>query len=307
VDGEAMMSDAFTVPPAGGVRVILVAGIAKAAERRASEAARAASAPAVKGTVVFGGNSRVLMQFNDDVLQVYYVLDIVNNARTRVDIGGPLVVDLPPGTSGASVLEGSSQTATVAGNRLTVTGPFAAGTTSVQIAFRLEHTSDRLTLSQTWPAAFQAVTVGVQKIGALSVSSPQFADVRDVRTENGTTFALGNGAALAAGTPLTITLTNLPFHSRAPRYVALSLAALMVLLGGWAATRPAGDTRSLAERREQLLQELTQLEVRRRSGAISAERFASRRTRLVAELEQVYGEMDETAGGPAGGGEGVAA
>ncbi len=91
-------SDPFTVPAAGGLRVILVAGIAKAAERKAAEAARAAAAPAVKGTVVFGGNSRVLMQFADDVLQVYYVLEIVNSARTRVDIGGPLVIDLPPGT-----------------------------------------------------------------------------------------------------------------------------------------------------------------------------------------------------------------
>ena len=49
VDGEAMVSDPFTVPAAGGLRVILVAGIAKAAERKAADAARAAAAPAVKG------------------------------------------------------------------------------------------------------------------------------------------------------------------------------------------------------------------------------------------------------------------
>ena len=42
---------------------------------------------------MFGGNSRVLMQFNDDGLDVYYILEIVNSARTRVDIGEPLVVD----------------------------------------------------------------------------------------------------------------------------------------------------------------------------------------------------------------------
>ena len=64
-----------------------------------------------KGVVVFGGNSRVLMQFDNDSLQVYYVLEIVNNARTRVDVGGPLVVDLPPGASGATSLEGSSKVA----------------------------------------------------------------------------------------------------------------------------------------------------------------------------------------------------
>ena len=51
------MSDPFTVPASGGLRVILIAGIAQAAERKAAEAARSAAAPAVKGAVVFGGNS----------------------------------------------------------------------------------------------------------------------------------------------------------------------------------------------------------------------------------------------------------
>jgi hypothetical protein len=117
-----MESQPFTVPTSGGLRVILVAGIAKAAERRAQQAAQEAAAPAVQGTVVFGGNSRVLMQFTDDTLQVYYVLDVVNNARARVDIGGPLIIDLPPGSGGATALEGSSKSATVTGNRITI-GP----------------------------------------------------------------------------------------------------------------------------------------------------------------------------------------
>ena len=92
--------------------------------------------------------------------------------------------------------------------------------------------------------------------------------------------------------------------------MALALAARCILLrrlAGGSRPRPAPDARSLAERREQLLQELTQLELRRRDGAVSAERFATRRRRLVAELEQIYGELDAAAAGPQGGGEGVAA
>ncbi len=50
----------------------------------------------------------MLMEFRDDTLQMFYVLDILNNARTRVDIGGPLIIDLPAGAGGAAVLEGSS-------------------------------------------------------------------------------------------------------------------------------------------------------------------------------------------------------
>ena len=309
VDGEAMASDPFTVPTAGGLRVILVAGIARAAERKAADAARAAAAPAVKGTVVFGPNSRVLMQFDDDVLQIYYVLEILNSARARVDIGGPLVIDLPSGTSGATLLEGTSPTATVAGNRVTVTGPFASGLTRVNIAYRLVQDRPSLTLVQSWPVAFQQLTVGVQKIGSLTATSPQFADVRDVTTQDGKVFALGSGAGLAPGTPLSVTLTNLPFHSRTPRYMALALAAGVILFGVWLAARTGSepDARSLADRREQLLQELTQLELRRREGAVSAERYATRRRRLVADLEQVFGELDASGARPQGGGEGVAA
>ena len=55
-----------SAPTAGG-RVILVAGIAKA-ERKKQEEAAAAAGPAVKGVVVFGGNTRVLMQFSEDTL-----------------------------------------------------------------------------------------------------------------------------------------------------------------------------------------------------------------------------------------------
>ena len=309
VDGEALQSDPFTIPDRGGLRVILVAGIAKAAERKAAEAAQATAAPPVKGTVVFGGNSRVLVQFADDVLQVFYVLEIVNSARNRVDIGGPIVIDLPPGTANLSVLEGSSPSVTVAGGRITVAGPFAPGTTSVQVAYRVPYNSSTVTLTQPFPAAFERITVGVQKIGALSASSPQFTEVRDVTTQDGKVYALGNGGALAAGTPLTVTISNLPHHSRVPRYVALGLAGAVLIFGIWLATRTRDgvDTRTLAERREQLLKELTQLELRRREGAVSAERFATRRRRLMADLEQVYGELDAPARGPQGGGEGVAA
>src|SRR5262245_5629808 len=130
VEGETLRSQPFAVPTSGGLRVILVAGIAKAAERKKQEEAAAAAEPPTKGIVVLGGNSRVLMQFNNDALDVYYILEIVNSARARVDTGGPIVFDLPRGASGATALEGSSKTATVSETRITVAGPFASGTTN---------------------------------------------------------------------------------------------------------------------------------------------------------------------------------
>ncbi|MBI4886824.1 MAG: hypothetical protein HY824_07005 [Acidobacteria bacterium] len=312
VSGEQLVSDPFTVPPTGGLRVILVAGLKEAAARAAKEAAAAAAAPPVRGTVVFGPNSRVLMEFRDDALQVFYVLEILNTARARVDIGGPLILDLPTGAGGAGILEGSSPAATVSGDRVTVTGPFAAGATTVEVGFQLRYDQPDMTLTQKWPAAVQQLNVAVEKIGDVSVTSPQLATVGEVRAENGTPFLLGNGPALAPGATLTVQLANLPVHSPVPRYVALGMAALIMGLGAWfacARRASAGEIRrQLAQRRDTLLAELAAVEKRqaRKGGAPSASDEA-RRQRLVTELEQIYGQLDEVGGGPEGGGKDVAA
>jgi hypothetical protein len=311
VDGEKLVSQPFAVPTSGGLRVILVAGIAKAAERKKQEEAAAAAEPPTKGIVVLGGNSRVLMQFNNDALDVYYILEIVNSARTRVDIGEPLVVNLPRGASGATALEGSSKTATVSETKITVAGPFASGTTAVQVAFRMPYSSGELTMTQAWPVAFPEVIVGVQKVGDLRVSSPQLTQTSDVRTENGDLFVLGNGPALPAGGTLTLTLSGLPFHSTTPRYVALAIAGGLLAFGAWLAisgrTRKDETRQALVARRDTLLGQLAQLESKRRAGAADGEAQAKRRTRILGELEQIYGELDEAYPGPQGGGEGIAA
>jgi hypothetical protein len=311
VDGEKLVSQPFAVPTSGGLRVILVAGIAKAAERKEQEDAAAAAEPPTKGIVVFGGNSRVLMQFNNDALDVYYILEIVNSARTRVDVGEPMVIELPAGANGATALEGSSKSATVSGDRITITGPLPSGTTMVQAAFRLPHDDANLTLTQKWPAAFQQMIVGVQKVGNLQVASPQLTETNEVRTESGDLFVLGNGPALPAGGTLTLNVSGLPHHSKTPRRVALALAGGLLAFGGWLAfsgpSRRDESRQALIARRDTLLGQLAQIESKRRSGSVDAEAQAKRRARILGELEQIYGELDEAHPGPQGGGEGVAA
>ena len=309
VDGEQLVSEPLTVPGSGGIRVILVAGIKEAATRAQQQAAADAAAPPVKGVVALGPNSRVAIEFQDDTLQMFYILDIVNSARARVDIGGPLILDLPEGAGGATVLQGSSPSATVSGDRLTVTGPFAAGITSVQVAFRLTHTGPNLEVRQTWPVALEQLTVAAEKVGALSIASPQFSTVGEIKTADGTPFLLASGTAMPAGSTLTIQISNLPAHSQVPRRVALALAVSILGIGAWLAfsARPGATPRTrLVGRRDELLSELAAIEKRLRRGESSA-RDAARRPGLLAELEEIYGELDEAHPGPRGGGEDVAA
>ena len=315
VNGEQLVSDPFSVPTSGGLRVILVAGLKAAAARADKEAAAAAAAPAVKGTVAFGPNSRVVMEFRDDALQVFYVLDILNTTSSRVDIGGPLIMDLPTGAAGATILQGSSPAATVRGDRVTVTGPFAPGNTSVQVGFQLQYDQAHITVEQKWPAAVEQLTVGVEKVGTVGLASPQFSTVGEVRTETGTPFLLANGPPLPAGSTLTMQLTNLPVHSATPRRVALGLATTIVAIGFWLAFRRrvgSGEMRRrLVARRDQLLADLAAVERRQRRAAARDRDVnatdATRRERIMSELEQVYAELDEVGSGPQGGGKDVAA
>ncbi len=296
VDGEQLTSDPFEVPGSGGIRIILISGLKQLAERKAREAAEAAAAPPVKGVVTFGGDSRVMVEFQNDQLRVFYILEIVNTARSRVDIGGPILLDLPQGAGGASLVAGSSPSATVQGDRVIVTGPFAAGTTSVQIGFALPHTSSDVTLRQKWPIALEQLLVVTEKVGNLSVKSPQFTEQEEVRAANGTLFILaGSAQGLPPGGELTVELSNVPVASARPRQVALGLGLLVLTVGVWAAAGGSSDAeagRRLVGRRETLYGELVKLEEQRHAGRVDGSKYASRRQRLIADLERVYGELD---------------
>jgi hypothetical protein len=175
----------------------------------------------------------------------------------------------------------------------------------------MPYDSPELMIEQRWPAALQQVTVGVEKVNNLSISSPQFTSAADVTAEAGSVFVLGRGPALPPGQRTVVTLSNLPVHSKVPRYVALGLAGLLAGVGVWlsvAKRRGHDDARlALVKRRDTLLSQLEQLESKRRAGTVDPRNYSTRRQRVFAELERIYGELDDVGAGPEGGGEGIAA
>ena len=232
VDGERLESQDITVG-ASGIRVMLVATDPEAAKREAEDKRLAASAP-VKGIVVFGPESRVVMEMRDDRLNVYYLFDLQNTARSPVDIGGPVIVDLPPEARGASLMEGSTKQAKIGGNRLTVLGPFAPGTTSLQVAFELPYSGGTARIAQKLPVALPQVIAIVAQTGGVDLRSPQIANKREV-TDQGDRIIAATGPALPAGQTLTLEVTGLPHHATWPRNLALALAGSIMSLGIWAA------------------------------------------------------------------------
>jgi len=304
VDGETLQSSPFTIPASGGVRIALIAGLEAAAARERLEREQAAQQPARQGIVVFGGESRVILEFQDDNLQVFYLLDIVNNARTPIDIGEPLFIVLPEAATGAGALQGSSTLAVVQGDRIRINGPFPPGITQVQVGYRLPYSGDTTVLSQQWPAAFEQLFVAAEKVGNLQISSPQFQQQQEA-TAGGAPFLMATGGRINAGDSLTVTLTGLPHRNTIVRDVGVAVGVLILVAGFWAAlTGPrARSTRmeELARRKDKLFADLVALEDDHRHHRIDDRRYASRRQTLVSQLERVMGELDR------GGGEGVAA
>lgn len=236
VDGERLESQAITMG-GSGIRVVLAATDPEAA-KRAAEDAKLAAGPAVKGMVVFGPQSRVVAEMHEDELDIFYVLDILNTARTPVDIGGPLQMKLPSEARGAGVSEGSTKQAKVSGAYLTVDGPFAPGSTTVEVGYELPYSGGTARVTQTWPAPLQQVTVLVAQSGSLDLQSPQVTAKQRVR-DQGQPLIFGTGPALAAGQPLVLEISGLPHHALWPRYVALTAALSVMALGIWAAVFPA--------------------------------------------------------------------
>jgi hypothetical protein len=292
VDGERLDSQDFQAPPDAGLLLLLVA----VDKQGASDAARGA----VAGTVTIGGQSRIITQFEEEVLQVYYIFDIVNPSSETVKTS-PLVFELPPSAENATVLEGSARNAVAKGRTITATGPFAPGVTSVEMAYSLppgERASIRLPL----PAPMVQVAVMVEKVGAMVVSSPQLTDLRE-NSDGGKQFVVGTGPALAAGSVLSVDITGLPHRETWPQYAALALGLVALAGGAWGAARTGGrsaDSLARAElekRREAAFTALLRIEQRSTAGRPEDAATAERRAELKAELERIYGELDTESSG----------
>lgn len=290
VDGERLESQEFLAPAQGGIRLMLVATDRAAAAK--------SSAPSVTGQVALGGETRIVLEPGDEVVDVYYLLDIVNNASTPVTPATPFRFDMPSGALGTTLMDGSSPLAKTSGAHVTVSGPFPPGRTTVQVACQLPVTAGSMDVVQSFPANLERLAVLVRKVGDTKLTSAQIQQQRDIPNE-GQIIIGAMGGAVAAGQPILLTLSELPHHSLAPRWTTLSIAGLIILAGVWAGTRPRdssvreGERKQLVARREKLLAELVRLENDYRSGRGDRAKYASRREDLVTSIEHVYSALDD--------------
>lgn len=283
------------------VRGLVVWGLVAAAHAAAAQPAETG-----KGAIELGGDTRFVVEYQDDRLQVFYLLEFINAGDAPVDGGGPLQIRLPRGAAGAGLLQGSSAQASVQGDTVRIVAPFKPGKTVVQVGFTMPDTGETLRIAQVLPAALAQVFVAVERNGAMSLRSPQLTAVREMPAD-GQVYLMGTGGRLAAGETLTIELSGLPSHPKTAVWAVLAVSLLVLGAGAWLAVTPGGARAAavarLERRRDALLGDLVGIERRGRGHALSpAEQ--ERRERLTAELEQVMAALDEA---PGGGREGAAA
>ena len=305
LDGQPIQSQTFAVPAAGGIRLMLVGALpAGSGPGGAAAGAPGAAPPAVSaelGTIVLGPQTRFVYEMGDQALTGFYILDLLNEGARPVQPATMFSLQLPDGVESPTIMQGSSPQGTIAAAHVNVAGPFAPGSTMVQVAFTLPYSKGTLSVNQTLPVALRQVTLLVEKKGDMQVESPQVSERRDVRAENDT-YILGQGAGLGADGTLSVNISGLPHAPLWPRNVALALAAVILAAGGWAAARPGraatdGHARrqKLDERRERLFTDLTDLEDERRRGALDEPRYEARRAEIVRALERIYAQLDADA------------
>jgi hypothetical protein len=306
VDGERLESIEFPVPPSGGARTLLAAGVgAGIGGAPPSSSPSSATGQGSETALALGADTRFAIEFQDDQLTVFYLLEVVNRSSSPVTRATPLVIDLPPDSSGASLMQGGASQATISGSRVSIAGPFAPGVTQVPVAFRVESWPADWTLTQRFPVALENVAVAAQKLSGMTLESAQATSFQ------GTPYLVATRSGLAAGTPLTITLRGLPHRSSTALYLALALAVGIIGWGLWAATtalRPeeAARRRQLEARRLRGLSALVALDTQHRAGAIDAHGYMDKRAVLLRELERIYRDLDAMGDLP-GGDQGLAA
>jgi hypothetical protein len=230
--GDERLETQTTTVGATGIRFVLVAG----------GSAPAPPAAAVPGEVTFGPESRIVVDFSNELLNVYYVLQVVNAGPAPVDLGGPLVVDLPTEARSATMMERSTPQATASGARVTVRGPFPPGRTDVNVAFTLPFRGDTARIEQRWPVATEPISVIALQTGDLDLSSTQFASKQQA-AQQGQPLVVGLTAPFGRSEVLTFEVTGLPHRPTWPRNVAFGLASVIAAAGLWVAFGPGSRRR----------------------------------------------------------------
>ena len=171
----------------------------------------------------------------------------------------------------------------------------------VQFGYSLPIAGATVALEQKLPVPLAQFSLMAQKVGDMEVHSPQIAEHRDMPVQ-AQTFIVGKGPAVPAGGTSQSRSRGCRIQPVWPRNVALGLAMRSSLAAcgpACVARKPTPGTANGAGAWMPGVTACSPSSWRSRNSTgrarSSPDRYATRRTELVAALERVYAEIDDEA------------
>jgi hypothetical protein len=250
-----------------------------------------------------GESSHVLMEMQDDAIQVMEILQLENPLQQAVVAGeGGVRIPLPEGALSPQVVPGEGGQAppvtidmSQGAPEAVWQGPVPPGASEIRIGLLLRH-GGSLRFRQRVSVPWASVRVVIEKTPELGAEAPGY-EPRE-RPFMGRSLLLLDGPAQSSGGVIEFSLSGLPYSTPLFRYLAALVAlAIAVAFAVLALRAPRTDTRAarekLEQRRRDLMEQILRLEDEAQKKGASK---GKTREQLVAELEQVYRELDALEG-----------
>ena len=295
LDSQLLQSQSFAAPGRGGVRIMLVGADPDVPV-----------VPSRPGVVSFGGESWIQVELVEESVEVYYFFEVVNASDAPVDPAVLIVLEMPDGAQGTTVLRGSSPRTVASGPRVELPGPFEPGVTPFHVAYILPYSGDTLVVSQRLPVDLDSLLLSVEKWGTMDFVSRQVERRMEMPGErpDRSPYIIATGPAIRSGQPLVVELVGLPHRSTLPSTVTLVMATGIFGFGFWGAIGSVDSTsvskrrKTLETRREKLFADLVKIERQHQARKIGSTKYSSRRGELVRSLEKVYRELEKDDASP---------
>ncbi len=236
---------------------------------------------------------------DDDLMRFQGMFFLRNDSFSPFALGGGVKIPLPRGFVGAGVAEQQqTQIDVVPGSGFVYRGPLPPGGVDFTGGFALPVDAGELDFDLPLPYGADRSNVRFRYLPGVRATASAGARAQVVGDPStGSQVYEVNGIDFGPGQSFSMRVSGLPhvptWHRDVRRLMGLIVVALVIwTLVGIFGRRRSARAEPSRDRREELLDQLTDLERRQRAGNLAATRYQRERERLLTELESLYAGGD---------------
>lgn len=252
---------------------------------------------------------------DDEYLGFSGEIGLINMSAMPWDPGpNGLIIPFPKGFIGGGVEEDVQDTVKVEPDRgLLLRGLMSPGRMRFRAGFSLPVAGGGARFDQNLDlGVFKGSIILIKNPGMQVLDVPSGIQIQEREAKDGRQFFQLDNINFQAGSQLSFTISGLPERPAAERYTRYAVGFMALLFLSWAlfhvlARRQTGPVmvaagvrgaersrlRKLEKRREELLEQLVELEGQKRSRSISGDAYKKARSKLRGKLETVYADIDK--------------